>query len=131
MARPKFENREKVKYPIRFFFELETIKKLGVKKIREISRKAVEDCELIPLTEELLLKFGFYKVKNSSLRYSYRDDNWLFNNFWINQDFFPCIENYGDDCMNIIGLKLHYVHELQNLYFALIGEELVFSDAIS
>jgi hypothetical protein len=41
MARPKFENREKVQYPIRVFFELETIKKLGVKKIREISRKAV------------------------------------------------------------------------------------------
>ena len=43
MARPKFENREKVKYPIRVFFELETIKKLGVKKIREISRKAVNE----------------------------------------------------------------------------------------
>jgi hypothetical protein len=43
MARPKFENREKVKYPVRVFFELETIKKLGVKKIREISRKAVNN----------------------------------------------------------------------------------------
>ena len=43
MARPKFENREKVKYPIRVFFELATIKKLGVKKIREISRKAVNE----------------------------------------------------------------------------------------
>ena len=43
MARPKFENREKVKYPIRVFFELETIKKLGKKKIREISIKAVNE----------------------------------------------------------------------------------------
>jgi hypothetical protein len=45
MARPKFENREKVKYPIRVFFELETIKKIGVKKIREISKKAIKNYE--------------------------------------------------------------------------------------
>jgi hypothetical protein len=43
MARPKFEDREKVKKRVTIFFELETIKKLGVKKIREISRKAVNE----------------------------------------------------------------------------------------
>jgi hypothetical protein len=79
----------------------------------------------IPLTEELLLRFGFYKVKNSSSRYSYRDGNWLFNNFWITEEFKPCIENYKDNCMDIIGMKLHFVHQLQNLYFALTGEELI------
>jgi hypothetical protein len=78
----------------------------------------------IPLTEEWLLKFGFCKVKNSSSRYSYRDGNWVFNNFWITEEFKPCIENYRDDCMNIIGMKLHFVHQLQNLYFALTGKEL-------
>jgi hypothetical protein len=78
----------------------------------------------IPLTEEWLLKFGFCKVKNSSSRYSYRDGNWVFNNFWITEEFKLCIENYRDDCMNIIGMKLHFVHQLQNLYFALTGKEL-------
>lgn len=43
MARPKFEDREKVKERVTIFFELETIKKLGKKKIREISRKAVNE----------------------------------------------------------------------------------------
>jgi len=45
MARPKFENREKVKERVTIFFELEleTIKKLGKKKIREISIKAVNE----------------------------------------------------------------------------------------
>ena len=44
MARPPFENREKIKYPVRIFVELETIKILGVKKIREISNKAINKC---------------------------------------------------------------------------------------
>ncbi len=43
MARPKFENREKVKYPVRIFVELETIKNLGVKKIREICKRAISE----------------------------------------------------------------------------------------
>lgn len=41
MARPKFENREKIKYPVRIFVELKTIQNLGVEKIREICKKAV------------------------------------------------------------------------------------------
>jgi hypothetical protein len=86
--------------------------------------KKQADYEPLRLTEEWLLKFEFYKVKNSSSRYSYRDGNWLFNNFWIDKNFEPCVENYGDDCMDVIGVKLDYVHQLQNLYFALTGEEL-------
>jgi hypothetical protein len=43
MARPPYENRKKVKKRITIFFELEAIEKLGVKKIKEISRKAVNE----------------------------------------------------------------------------------------
>ena len=45
MARPPFENREKIKYPVRIFVELEIIKNLGLKKIREITKKAIKNYE--------------------------------------------------------------------------------------
>lgn len=73
----------------------------------------------IPLTEEWLLKFGFEKHNNL---------------FFSNHDYFSYIElgAYGCDglygyCLNdekSIYHKLKYVHQLQNLYFALTNEEL-------
>lgn len=68
--------------------------------------------ETIPLTEEWLLKFGF--------EYFGRMTGWVIGNHSINEfgDFF-------EFCINKeIPVKLQYVHQLQNLYFALTGEEL-------
>jgi hypothetical protein len=68
------------------------------------------DFEPIPLTEEWLVKFGFDKT---SLHY-------LKKNGIIIQsedDYFECL-------LGIVIVKLQYVHQLQNLYFALTGEEL-------
>ena len=66
------------------------------------------DCEPIPLTEEWLVKFGF-EIHIVEM---------VFGNFYlkINGDHF---EYY---CNNRVELK--YVHQLQNLYHALMGEEL-------
>lgn len=75
--------------------------------------------EPIQLTEEWLLKFGFEKLtdskdgfKTTSYTYTkgisfivYFDGVRLSTNFWI-------------------GNEKHYVHQLQNLFFALTGEEL-------
>ena len=74
----------------------------------------------IPLTEEWLLKFGFEKESNKSystgeeivygvykldeLTYNSIQKNWWFNGVLSNQPI--------------------YVHQLQNLYYALKGEEL-------
>lgn len=63
----------------------------------------------IPLTEEWLLKFGFsikgfkggYQICTSSL------------GGWILDNGFSCV-----------GIEFEYVHQLQNLYFALTNEEL-------
>ena len=61
----------------------------------------------IPLTEEWLLKFGFEKAYETC--YQYKD-------FILNDKFIM---------MDIdITVQLKYVHQLQNLYFALTGEEL-------
>lgn len=62
----------------------------------------------IPLTEEWLLKFGFEK---GSLIYFNLNGEIVFK---------------GDNAFRYFGLtvQLKYVHQLQNLYFALTGQEL-------
>ena len=75
--------------------------------------------EPIPLTEEWLLIFGFKKRKNRHLFYwenkivisEYKDE---FENF-----FYP---KTGYDIR--FSNEIKYVHQLQNLYFALTGAEL-------
>ena len=67
----------------------------------------------IPLTEEWLLKFGFKKVmcKDNYITYSNRNKR---------------IGIYPDRCiMRGHAVSFKYVHQLQNLYFALTGEELI------
>jgi hypothetical protein len=77
----------------------------------------------IEITKEWLLKLGFeysnfynnYKIKAgkyyNSVRYDYEDCEWCYNN-----------DSSDAGCYYVTSIK--YVHELQNLYFALNGEEL-------
>src|SRR5690606_5107604 len=68
----------------------------------------------IPLTEEILLKIGFVKDTETSYRwylgeyftYDLDDGGFRFEGIWIN----PIVK---------------YLHQLQNLYFALTNQELV------
>jgi hypothetical protein len=74
-------------------------------------------CKPIPLTEEWLLKFGFEKqmmwtyainiIGNKKLIYYLGEKGWSVGN-----------KNYSDFS------NLNYVHQLQNLYFALTNQEL-------
>ena len=61
---------------------------------KNLEGELLKDFRPIPLTEEWLLKFGFERTYNSQFRY--------FGHY----------------------IKIKYVHELQNLYFALTGQEL-------
>ena len=81
--------------------------------IEEIRELNYHDCFVpIPLTEEWLLKFGFI---NDKVLEFYRND---FTDSTIIIDYnFICLLGYSH-------VKLKYVHQLQNLYFALTGEEL-------
>lgn len=72
-----------------------------------------EFIEPIPLTEEWLLKFGFDKnqdllVRGLIMRYSFTNQT---------------IELIRYE--TLIDFEIKHVHQLQNLYFALTGEELV------
>jgi hypothetical protein len=74
-----------------------------------------QDYQPIELTEEWLLKFGF--ILNSN-RYYLGDIVYEFINYTISLT--------ADDpyCSHEVKNKIKYVHELQNLYFALTNQEL-------
>ena len=75
----------------------------------------------IQLTEEILLKFGFEEKSKSK--------NFYLGNFRFhiskpaNHDGFIFCDGY-----DVITDKIKYVHQLQNIYFALTGEELTFKN---
>jgi hypothetical protein len=72
----------------------------------------------IPLTEEWLLKFGFVKIYNCI--YEIEMDGHVIE---FDLRFRKMSVYFGD-----ILLQLKYVHELQNLYFALTSEELTIKE---
>ena len=89
--------------------------------------------EPIPLTEEWLFKFGF--EKKPDMRYYSRNsqvNSWLL----IKDDLvIQMYKNYNGvidfrfnypsaDPSNFKSMGIRFVHQLQNLYFALTGEEL-------
>lgn len=76
----------------------------------------------IPLQKERLINFGFTK----------REDFDVFTNVWERKGFIVSLGDYTnihidgvDEENSIKCYEELYAHELQNLYFALIGEELV------
>ena len=76
----------------------------------------------IPLTEEWLLKFGFeYNSYPDSLTLNVLSFG-RFNAYSISKDL--TIELSTQSGYMFGTTKIKYVHELQNLYFALTGEEL-------
>jgi hypothetical protein len=83
------------------------------------------DVEPIPLTEEWLLKFGFDKVGIALTSIAIAPLNLPCTFNLPNTPFSFCqgklilTTGTGDFCVNI-----EYVHQLQNLYFVLTGEEL-------
>lgn len=74
-------------------------------------------CSGIPLTEEWLLKFGFidtgsgiYDLNDMLILYFKRDDEFSLMGYNYRKGQTPTV--------------FQYVHQFQNLYFALTGEEL-------
>ena len=74
----------------------------------------LQDLKSISLTEGWLLRFGYYKEK--------------FSNDW--QGKYHRISEFtsGVFTCDKTGVSLKSVHQLQNLYFALTGEELIITD---
>lgn len=85
-----------------------------------------DDIEGVQLTEEILLMVGFKKVKDHSRHfpiefYHYQNDYcWV---YLLDDGVFE-IEIITIDERHNLCRAYKYIHELQNLYFALTGEEL-------
>jgi hypothetical protein len=71
----------------------------------------------IPLTEEWLIKFGFDEITPKYYVLNI-DENTSFTYYYTFSGGVWHFEFEG------ISIKIKYVHQLQNLYFALTGEEL-------
>jgi hypothetical protein len=97
----------------------------------------VEDTSPIPLTEDWLLKFGFlpknfglklpqgwYELKYLSNQHDEMITTWV--SVLININSFSCVicDEYPDEIGANTKQSIRYIHQLQNLYFALTGEEL-------
>lgn len=91
------------------------------------------DVDPIPLTHEMLLKCGFIKV-DESYKFGVYDTNFVLKPDWREQ---PCF-HFGiestdapnpDDDFKVFNFahEIKYVHQLQNIMFAVTGEELIMS----
>ena len=81
--------------------------------VEDGSREIYDSFEGIPLTEEWLLKLGF-KWKNHAMR---------LGKYAIRQQVDGWFMYLSNESLNFT-IHLKYVHQLQNLYFALTGKEL-------
>ena len=109
---------------------------VGVTFTTEINR-AYSEIEGIPLTEEWLTRFGFKEViehydgfSEHSYELTYREG--CIDTFTVSydaEDFSLALFESSDNHDEELGIvpnanKVRYVHQLQNLYYALAGEEL-------
>ena len=96
-----------------------TIDTIRRKKEYYVNQHKLEDLQPIPLTEEWLLKFGFendgsyWRPKDCWHRYVFHQ-----------RAFFTNVLNLEPEGGIVPHAQVYYVHQLQNLYFALTGKEL-------
>lgn len=87
----------------------------------------VEELKPITITEKWLIDFGFkpnHPIASRELNYFLKEQNITMINHYENGWLFKC------DWWKV-GKMVHFVHELQNLFFALTGEELELKTEIS
>lgn len=77
--------------------------------------------EPIELTEEWLLKFGFVEKIDAYFYNDYCIEDIHNGVTWVISEF-----DHITDEFTAIGCGIKYVHQLQNLYFALTAKELTF-----
>lgn len=86
--------------------------------------KGDADCKPIPLTEEWLLKFGFEKDQYGDFYIEFNGTKYKSYIIDINNGISAFGVSYQDDTF-YFAWNIKYVHQLQNLVYALTGEELI------
>ena len=77
----------------------------------------------ILLTEQWLLDFGFNQIIETQWYIHF--DNMCLTLHEYSEQYIVEIENMETDDSSIFLMSIQYVHQLQNLYFALTQEELI------
>ena len=101
------------------FIEVRSIGESGVNEWSDYGASGcVSNPKPVPLTEDWLIKFGFKKKKQPGRLYDYY--------YYLNGFYYSFIDFHNIVYKNksLEGVELKHVHQLQNLYFALTGEEL-------
>ena len=108
-----------------------------------ITVDGVSDCEIyneeygyspcnefkpIPLTEQWLLDFGFNQ--NIETQWYIHFDNMCLTLHGYSEQYIVEIHDMGIDESSIFLMSIKYVHQFQNLYFALTQEELILKERI-
>lgn len=101
------------------FEKVADINSAGV-KCPSVNRVSIEDIQPIPLTHEILEKFGFKKGV-----YYYTMNEWALSIYKVLPHPDNWLMKFSAPCGEIA--KISYLHQLQNLYFSLTGEELKIS----
>ena len=90
--------------------------------------KKQADYEPLPLTEEWLYKFGFKDIDKGDNDYiTYTDPN---HDYYLQLDVrrkggkYSILDNSFNDLRDFSMVDIMYVHQLQNIYFALTNEDL-------
>jgi hypothetical protein len=78
----------------------------------------IEMVTAIPLTDEWLIKFGFEEKYKDRLINGFWNGGYCIENNYFNKQLF----DFNHQDVNLVSVR--YVHQLQNLYFALTGKEL-------
>ena len=94
------------------------------------SYSEIDDWQFILLTYEILLKCGFTKLESGWFSKSYFTDcKEMSETMAINYNIITgrcgIVDTDCEGCIAMTGQVLKYLHQLQNLYFALTGAELV------
>ena len=96
---------------------------LGTKQI-PIYTLFNEFIQPIPITEDWLKRFGFEKKRND---YEFNSD--LYNFWYLSHNKNICVTELENQfSAQFFFEHIKYLHQLQNLYFALTGEELTLND---
>ena len=80
----------------------------------------------VPLTEEILLKFGFNEVEGErwcNMHEDFEECNYYYlSMFKIYYN--PETDRFEDDSLYHFNVNLKYVHQLQNLFYITTGQDL-------
>jgi hypothetical protein len=115
-----------VKFEVPVYCELSDLHELCVRSDGAYNDPPIDSMfEPIPLTEEWLLKFGFEREDNLNWWNVPKESNYKAHHLMEMQNawtWFIDFDDTGDNTHLVSGFN--YVHQLQNLYFALTGNEL-------